>query len=202
MGLQRLRPVIGCVSRGLHLSPCLRGGPRAADRRSHERVPRPPWPRPALAQLHAQSTGGPGRLVGTCWPTAEPVAHAFLFRLKAWFGGMEVQVGGVATVGVAPEARRKGHGTALLTRVHEVARARGDAATVLYPFRQAFYSRFGYATTSPYRRLRLHPASIPGAASFEPVAPMGRTTLALAGVLERRGPAAFGDVAPHGSHVG
>ena len=33
------------------------------------------------------------------------VAHAFLFPLEAWFGGRRVAVGGIATVGVAPEAR-------------------------------------------------------------------------------------------------
>jgi predicted acetyltransferase len=89
------------------------------------------------------------------------LAHAFLFPLEAWFGGRRVAVGGVATVGVAPEARGRGLGTRLLEHLHATARARGDALTVLYPFRQAFYARLGYAPASAYRRLRLHPASIP-----------------------------------------
>jgi predicted acetyltransferase len=89
------------------------------------------------------------------------LAHAFLFPLEAWFGGRRVAVGGVATVGVAPEARGRGLGTRLLEHLHAIALARGDALTALYPFRQAFYARLGYAPASGYRRLRLHPASIP-----------------------------------------
>ncbi len=88
------------------------------------------------------------------------VAHAFLFQLHAWFAGVRVPVGGIATVGVAHEARRRGLGSMLIARLHEVARARGDAITLLYPFRQAFYARLGYAPTSSYRRLRLAPAAI------------------------------------------
>jgi predicted acetyltransferase len=89
------------------------------------------------------------------------LAHGFLFPLSVWVGGACVPAGGVATVGVAPEARGKGVGSRLVEHLHAEARARGDAFTLLYPFRQVFYGRLGYATTSGYRRLRLHPASIP-----------------------------------------
>jgi predicted acetyltransferase len=89
------------------------------------------------------------------------VAHAFLFPLRAWFGGRLVPVGGIASVGVAPEARRRGVGTALVEHLHAMSVTRGDAIALLYPFRQAFYGRIGYAATSTYRRLRLRPASIP-----------------------------------------
>jgi predicted acetyltransferase len=89
------------------------------------------------------------------------VAHASLFRLKAWFGGVLVPMGGIASVAVAAEARRSGVGSALVGHLHAVSFERGDALTVLYPFRQSFYARLGYATTSTYRRLRISPASIP-----------------------------------------
>src|SRR5579883_3433553 len=90
-----------------------------------------------------------------------PVGHAFLYALEAWFGGARARVGGVATLGVAPEARGRGVGPALMDHLHEVARARGDAVTALYPFRQAFYAKLGYAPARAYRRLRLAPSSIP-----------------------------------------
>src|SRR5579872_6323897 len=89
------------------------------------------------------------------------VAHAFLFALEAWFGGSRVRVGGAATLGVAPEARGRGAGSSLMRHLHGVASARGDALVVLYPFRQGFYARLGYATVAPHVRVRLDPRAIP-----------------------------------------
>jgi predicted acetyltransferase len=99
-----------------------------------------------------------------CWVLVESgivMAHAFLFPLQVWFGGRRVRAGGIATLGVAPEARGRGFASRLLAQLHATADARGDALTILYPFRQAFYARLGYASATPYARLRLHPASIP-----------------------------------------
>ncbi len=112
------------------------------------------------------------------------LAHAFLFPLEAWFGGARVPVGGVATVGVAPEARGRGLGSRLVGHLHELSGARGDALTVLYPFRQGFYARLGYATTSSYHRLRLHPASIPWRPSMRARAAAGPDRDALVACLE------------------
>ncbi|HEX8791657.1 MAG TPA: GNAT family N-acetyltransferase, partial [Polyangiaceae bacterium] len=89
------------------------------------------------------------------------VGHAFLFPLEAWFGGARVRVAGIASIGVAPEARGRGVGSAMLEHLCRTAAARGDAVAVLYAFRQGFYVRAGFATASSYRRLRLHPSSIP-----------------------------------------
>jgi predicted acetyltransferase len=89
------------------------------------------------------------------------IAHAFLFPMQAWFGGVRVPCAGIASVGVAPEARGTGAAGFLLQVLHEEAKARGDALSILYPFRQAFYAKHGYAPTSSVRRLRFHPASIP-----------------------------------------
>lgn len=89
------------------------------------------------------------------------LAHGFLFPLEVWIGARRVPVGGIASVGVAPEARGRGLASRLLDHLHQVALARGDAATVLYPFRHGFYARHGYARASSYRRLRFHPAAVP-----------------------------------------
>lgn len=93
----------------------------------------------------------------------EILGHAFLFALEAWFGGRGVAMGGVASVAVAPEARGQGVATALLDHVHAASDARGDALTMLYAFRQRFYARFGYGTTSSRKRFTLDPRSIPSA---------------------------------------
>lgn len=91
----------------------------------------------------------------------EIVGHAFLFPLKAWFGGRSVPLGGVASLAIAPEARGQGIGTALLRHLHRASDVRGDALTMLYAFRQRFYARHGYGTTASRKRLAIDPASVP-----------------------------------------
>ena len=105
----------------------------------------------ALSDLHvAEKNGG-------------VVGHAFLLPLTAWFGGIRVKTGGIASVAVAPEARGSGVGTGLLAHLHELSHARGDALTMLYAFRQGFYSRQGYAPVAPSKRLTASPRAIPRA---------------------------------------
>jgi predicted acetyltransferase len=114
------------------------------------------------------------------------VAHAFLFRLEASFGGVKVQAGGIASVGVAPEARGRGVAGAFLAHLHQESRARGDAIDILYPFRQAFYARHGYGTTSPMRHLVFAPSAIPIAWSKGRVRRMEvRDEAAVAAVYDR-----------------
>jgi len=96
------------------------------------------------------------------------VAHGFLFALEAWFGGSRVQVGGIASLGVSPEARGTGVARALLAELHARSHRRGDAVTLLYAFREGFYATNGYASVSPYRVLRFSPRAIPGAWSSHP----------------------------------
>ena len=78
----------------------------------------------------------------------ELVAHAFLFRMSTWIGGSELPVGGIASVGVAPESRGSGVGRALIRALHDELRKRGTALSLLYPFRHAFYRRLGYGTVA------------------------------------------------------
>lgn len=93
----------------------------------------------------------------------EIVAHAFLFESEGFFGRCEVSVGAIASVGVAQEARGAGIGNALIDELHRRAAARGDAITILFPFRAAFYAPLGYGQVSPYRQLTFAPRSIPRA---------------------------------------
>lgn len=91
------------------------------------------------------------------------VGHAFLFRFRGAFGGRSVKVGGIASVGVAPEARGRGVATALMNGLHARSDRRGDAITMLYAFRQGFYARLGYGSTSSRKRLVFSPRSVPDA---------------------------------------
>jgi predicted acetyltransferase len=94
---------------------------------------------------------------------ARLVGHARLFRMKSWFGGRPVKVGGIASVAVAPEARGRGVARALLADLHARSLRRGDAVTMLYAFKQGYYARLGYAATSTRKRLSFDPASLPEA---------------------------------------
>jgi predicted acetyltransferase len=90
------------------------------------------------------------------------VAHAFLFAFEASFGGRRTKVGGIASVAVAPEVRGRGVGRAIMKRVHALSDTRGDAVTLLYPFRQGFYGALGYAPMTSRRRLAFDPRAVPG----------------------------------------
>ena len=89
----------------------------------------------------------------------EPVGHAFLFDLTGCFGGAKVRVGGIASVGVAPEARGTGVARVLLDDLHARSLAEGHALTMLYAFRQGFYARHGYVQARSQRRLSIAPAA-------------------------------------------
>jgi predicted acetyltransferase len=92
----------------------------------------------------------------------ELVALAFLFPLRSAFGGRPVRMGGIGSVGVAPAFRGRGMATRLMQHLHVLSDARGDALTMLFPFRQGFYARLDYATTSSRKRLAIDTRSIPG----------------------------------------
>ncbi|MCA9585685.1 MAG: GNAT family N-acetyltransferase [Myxococcales bacterium] len=91
----------------------------------------------------------------------EVAGHAFLRRSRAFFGGRPVALGAVASVGVAPEARGRGVGAALMAHLHRISEARGDALTMLYAFKRGFYDRLGYGPSRPATRLVLSPRAIP-----------------------------------------
>jgi predicted acetyltransferase len=113
------------------------------------------------------------------------VGHAFLFALRAWFGGCLVPVGGIASVAVAPEMRGRGAASRLVEHLHEIAFDRGDALTLLYPFRQGFYARLGYAPMSRSRALQFSPLALGRTPPELPVrAATGADRTAMAGCWE------------------
>jgi predicted acetyltransferase len=77
------------------------------------------------------------------------LGHAVLFRLGIGLGGGVVPIGGIGSLAVAPEARRRGVASELLGAVHREIASDGGALALLYPFQQRFYARYGYAPVSP-----------------------------------------------------
>ena len=105
--------------------------------------------------------GAIGDLFAARAPSGELVGHGFLFRMKTWIAGGEVQVGGVASIGVAPEARGRRVGAAIVRGLLEESRRRGDALQLLHPFAHRFYAALGFGATSPMVRLRVPTAALP-----------------------------------------
>jgi predicted acetyltransferase len=80
-------------------------------------------------------------------------AHACVYPLKMWLNGAPVPAGGVADVAVWPEQRRGGLARALLERLLERMRDRGQSLSMLYPTFYPLYQRFGYALAAFERRV-------------------------------------------------
>jgi predicted acetyltransferase len=99
--------------------------------------------------------------LAVCLEDGKIVGHGFLFSLSIWSRGQKWPFGGIASLGVAPEARKTGVAHDLMTHLHEISEARGDVATLLYPFRHGFYERLGYAAVTPSERLIFSPRAIP-----------------------------------------
>ena len=101
------------------------------------------------------------------------VGHAFLFQMATWIGGRRIAVGGVASVGVATEARGQGVARVLMHALARETAARGAPLCLLYPFRHRFYRRLGYGLVSEMRRLRIAPSAFPVGATESRIVAIG-----------------------------
>ena len=68
----------------------------------------------------------------------------FLYPMGQWFGGRSVRCLGVAGVGVAPEHRARGVGSALMRGVVRECAASGFPLSAIYPATQPVYRQAGY----------------------------------------------------------
>lgn len=68
------------------------------------------------------------------------IPYQFLVR------GKSIPSGGVAAVGTLPEARRTGAASRMMEGVVKAQAELGYGLSCLYPYRETYYSRFGYAT--------------------------------------------------------
>lgn len=72
------------------------------------------------------------------------VAGVALAPMGQWFGGTRVPMVGINGVGVAPDQRGSGVGTAMMAAILEELHAAGTPLSVLYPATLRFYQRNGY----------------------------------------------------------
>jgi len=87
--------------------------------------------------------------------------HASGLRFVMSLAGKDVPMRGIAAVAVAPEFRRMGVAEALMTGLARQMKRRGEALSMLYPFRMSFYRKFGYGTVEWADHVRVHPGQLP-----------------------------------------
>lgn len=88
------------------------------------------------------------------------VGHLGVWELGQWYGGRRVPMGGVAGVAIAPDARGRGVGSALLRRSLADMRARGEALATLYPATHAPYRRLGWEIAGVWPRRTVPTAAL------------------------------------------
>lgn len=91
------------------------------------------------------------------------VAACQLHPLRQWIGGTALDIAGVGTVAISPTHRKQRLAGELLVAALHAARARGDVASALYPFRVSFYHRLGYGNAGTALQWQVPPSSLPDA---------------------------------------
>ena len=74
------------------------------------------------------------------------------FRADQNVRGVVKLMAGVAAVATAPQYRNRGHARALMSAAFDDMRERGMAVSMLRPFRESFYAKFGYVSANANMR--------------------------------------------------
>ena len=89
-------------------------------------------------------------------PQATAVVHSMTQHVR----GRILPMGGIGGVASLPAGRRKGTVRALMARGFEIMRDRGEHVSTLYPFRDSFYERLGYAGFPTPRYVKFAPEAL------------------------------------------
>ncbi|MBN1476149.1 GNAT family N-acetyltransferase [Candidatus Sumerlaeota bacterium] len=92
-----------------------------------------------------------GRLLGS----------ATVIPMEMWWAGNRWPTGGLASVAVAPEARRQGVATRLCGAAVDRLRERDVPLCLLYPFETEFYTALGWSLVGLRREVTLRPSALP-----------------------------------------
>jgi predicted acetyltransferase len=112
-------------------------------------------------QLRDPSHGGGAETLLVGEDAGRLVAACQIHPLRQWIGGALIPTAGVGTVAIAPTHRKRRLGAELVTHALQVARARGDPASALYPFRVSFYQRLGYGNAGEALQYLVPPDALP-----------------------------------------
>jgi predicted acetyltransferase len=106
------------------------------------------------------------------------------FAHEIWLGGRPSPVGGLASIAVAPEARRTGVAAAICRHHLARQRERGVPWSLLYPFSPRFYAAHGWAAAAWRVRWRFRPADLPLFAEREQVASVALSIAGAASLVD------------------
>ena len=87
------------------------------------------------------------------------VALARVLDLEQNVRGLLKPMAGIGMVASAPEFRRLGYTYDLLRGIFESIKQNGVAVSTLYPFKDTFYEKIGYAKMPPALTLEVNPNS-------------------------------------------
>jgi predicted acetyltransferase len=74
----------------------------------------------------------------------QPVADASAIPMRQNVRGVIYPMAGIAGVATLPHARRRGYASTLVAEILGLMRDSGHVVSALHPFRQSFYTRFGF----------------------------------------------------------
>jgi predicted acetyltransferase len=83
--------------------------------------------------------------------------------------GVDLRMGGIASVAVAPDQRRRGVAAAMMTAAIAEMKQRGYAVSVLYPFGYGFYRKFGWGLAGISHEYAIPALSLPVFEEFRAV---------------------------------
>jgi predicted acetyltransferase len=88
------------------------------------------------------------------------MAGATIHTMTQNIRGKLYAAGGIASVSTHPAGRRKGYARQMLTHLFQYHNEQGHVASLLYPFRESFYTRLGYATFTQPKMIRFAPTAL------------------------------------------
>ncbi|MHB1594591.1 MAG: GNAT family N-acetyltransferase [Streptosporangiaceae bacterium] len=118
-----------------------------------------------LDELHACIADA--RLLGV-WDGAELVGAVRYYSMLQWWHGRAVPMAGVAGVKVAPEARRRGIGRAMMRALLATLAERGYPLSVLYPATARLYRSLGWEIAGGYYLAEIPARSLTSLAPPDP----------------------------------
>ncbi len=89
-----------------------------------------------------------------------PLATVSTYDMSQNIRGKVVRMGGVAAVASMPAARRRGIVRQLMEETFQIQREMRMPVSALYPFRDSFYERLGYATLPQQRYVTIKPEAL------------------------------------------